>query len=265
MNKLNPILKWAGGKRQLLPELINRLPDKFNKYIEPFVGGGALFFYLAKANSIINDSNPELINLYKEVSRNYKKIIVSLKNYKNTKEFFYKVRNTIPSNNLDAACRMIYLNRTCFNGLYRVNRKGQFNVPFGNYKSPKFIDEKNLEKASELLKKTKIYNKNYTSILDKYASKGDLIFLDPPYLPISKFSDFKRYTKEQFYLEDHKILSKYYDKLSKKGCFVILTNSNSKSIIELYKNYNIKVCNTKRNINSFAKKRTGQDIIVTNF
>jgi len=262
---LKPILKWAGGKRQLIDHIIKKFPKSYNKFIEPFIGGGALFFYLNNNNSIISDINEELINLYKQISKNPKKIILKIKTYKNTKDNFYNIRKSIPKNNFDRACRTIYLNKTCFNGLYRVNKKGEFNVPFGNYKNINFFDEGNLIKISKLLKKTKIIHDSYEMVLKKYARKNDLIFLDPPYLPISKYSDFKRYNKEQFYLEDHKKLANLYKELDKKGCYLILTNSNSDEIINLYKNYKIDVHNTKRNINSIGNKRVGKDIIVTNF
>ena len=149
---------------------------------------------------------------------------------------------------MDRACRTIYLNKTCFNGLYRVNKKGEFNVPYGNYKNVSFFDEKNLMEISKLLKQSKIIHGSYEMILKKYAKKDDLIFLDPPYLPISKYSDFKRYNKEQFYFEDHINLSNLYKELDQKGCHLILTNSNSEKIIDLYKNYKISIYKTKRNI-----------------
>jgi len=149
--------------------------------------------------------------------------------------------------------------------LYRVNKKGEFNVPYGNYKNVSFFDEENLIEISKLLKQTKIIHESYEAILKKYAKKDDLIFLDPPYLPISKSSDFKRYNKEQFYFEDHENLANLYKELDKKGCFLILTNSNSDRVIDLYKNYNISIYSTKRNINRDGNKRVGKDIIVTNF
>ena len=150
---LKPILKWAGGKRQILSGLASCIPEKYNNYIEPFVGGGALFFFLNKNNSIISDTNDELINLYKQIAKNPKKILKKLKKYKNTKIFFYAVRKKVPNNSIDKACRTIFLNRTCFNGLYRVNKKGEFNVPYSNNKSIKFTDENNLLKTYQLLKK----------------------------------------------------------------------------------------------------------------
>lgn len=249
----------------MLPGLIKYLPKNFNNYIEPFIGGGALFFFLNKNNSIISDTNDELINLYKEVARNPKKILKKLKEYKNTKKYFYTVRKEVPNNPTERACRTIFLNRTCFNGLYRVNKKGEFNVPYADNGSTKLTDGNNLLKTSQLLKKTILLNLSYDLVLKKYAKKNDLIFLDPPYLPVSKFSDFKRYTKEQFHLEDHKKLASIYEKLHEKGCYLILTNSNSPEILKLYKKFNIKILNTKRNINAKGNLRTGKDIIVTNY
>lgn len=262
---IKPILKWAGGKRQLLPQLKECIPSNYKKYIEPFIGGGALFFDLNIKNSIISDTNNELTNLYSQIASNPAGIIKKLKEYKNTRNFFYDVRQQKPDSKLDRACRTIYLNRTCFNGLYRVNKKGEFNVPYAANKNVTFVDESNLLKASVLLKKTKILNMSFDLVIKKYATKGDLIFLDPPYLPVSEFSDFKRYTKEQFRLDDHIKLAKLYKELSKKGCYLILTNSSSPKILDLYKEFNIKIFNTKRNINSKGDKRSGQDIIVTNY
>jgi DNA adenine methylase len=262
---LKPVLKWAGGKRQLIDHIVKKFPKSYNKFIEPFIGGGALFFYLNKKNSIISDINEELINLYKQISKNPKKIISRIKNYKNTKDDFYNTRKSVPRNDLDRACRTIYLNKTCFNGLYRVNQKGEFNVPYGNYKNVNFFDEKNLIEISKLLKQTQIIHGSYETILKKFAMKKDLIFLDPPYLPISKNSDFKRYNKEQFYFDDHKNLANLYKELDRRGCYLILTNSNSERIIDLYKNYKISIYSTKRNINNVGNKRVGKDIIVTNF
>jgi len=262
---INPILKWAGGKRQLIPELKKYIPNKFNKYIEPFFGGGALFFHLAYDNSIINDNNPEIINLYQEISKRPKLIIEELEKYKNNEKFFYALRNSSPKTSIKKAARTIFLNRTCFNGLYRVNKKGQFNVPYGKSQNVNFIDKKNLLLASKILKKTKIYNLDYKLIMQKFCKKKDFVFLDPPYLPISKYSDFKRYTKEQFHLNDHIELSENYKELDKKGCYLILTNSNNEIINKLYREYKIRIIKTKRNINSNGLKRTGEDIIITNF
>ena len=260
-----PILKWAGGKTQLLKELIPKVPDTYGKYIEPFFGGGALFFALCPENAVIADSNPELINMYQQVAESVEEVIAHLRKYNNSSEEFYSVRaldwRDLPA--IDAAARTIYLNKTCFNGLYRVNRKGQFNVPFGKYKNPNICDEDTLRRASELLKKATIVCGDYKQVLSEYACEGDFVFLDPPYLPISEYSDFKRYTKEQFYEEDHIELARTIEHLHETGCYSILTNSNHPLVHELYAKYPIEVIPTKRYISSSANSRRGEDVIVT--
>lgn len=264
VKKAKPILKWAGGKGQMLKVLEPKMPFEFNNYIEPFVGGGALFFDVAPKNAILADSNIELINLYKVVASNVEELIQSLKKYKYDKEMYYKVRAQIPEkmDNVDRAARMIYLNRTGFNGLYRVNKQGRFNVPFGRYKNPKILDEDNLRATSKLLKKATIIHDDYLNVLNEFAQPGDFIFLDPPYMPISEYSDFKRYTKEQFNEEDQKKLADEVMRLYNMGCYVMMTNSNHPLIHELYSNYNIQVFDTKRMINSKSDKRKGQDVVV---
>jgi len=262
---LKPILKWAGGKTQLLDELFLKIPNKYGKYIEPFIGGGALFFSLHPENAIIADSNPELINLYNVIAHNVQDLIRKLKNYQNTEEFFYYTRSQkweeLPF--IDAAARTLFLNKTCYNGLYRVNRNGQFNVPYGKYKNPKIFDEKEILLASELLKRTKIICSDYKTVLREYASPNDFIYLDPPYLPISEYADFKRYTKEQFYEEDHHELSKEIYRLHEIGCHIVLTNSNHPLVHEQYKFFNIEVIKTNRYISSNPKKRKGEDLIIS--
>ena len=239
--KCKPILKWAGGKTQMLDSILPRFPNYYGKYIEPFFGGGAVFFALQPENAVIADSNPELINLYRTVADDVDAVIVELKKFENTEEMFYEVRSqdreTLSS--VEAAARTIYLNKTCFNGLYRVNKKGHFNVPFGKYKNPKILDEDNLRVASILLSKAKIVCSDYLDVLENFACPNDLIFLDPPYVPISEYADFKRYTKEQFYLEDHENLAKAYKALSDKGCHVFLTNSNHSIVENLYHGFKL--------------------------
>ena len=260
-----PIMKWAGGKTQMLSDIMPKIPKKYGKYIEPFIGGGALFFALNPDKAIIADRNPELINMYQQVADNVETVISYLKKYKNTKEDFYEVRSLdwLKLKKEEAAARMIYLNKTCFNGLYRVNKKGQFNVPFGKYKAPNFCDEEVLYAASDVLKKATIECGDYLSVLKKYAEPGDFIFLDPPYLPISEYSDFKRYTKEQFYEEDHVELAKMVKTLHERGCHVILTNSNHPLVHELYAPFTIDVIQTKRHISCNGSTRKGEDVIVT--
>lgn len=262
--KAKPVLKWAGGKTQILDVLTSNKPAKFNKYIEPFIGGGALFFELSPENAIISDSNPELINLYKVIAEDVDGLIAKLKEMKNEEEFYYMIRATNPEtlSNVEKAARTLYLNRTCFNGLYRVNKKGEFNVPFGKYKNPKICDEHNLHAVSKVLKNATIVNSDYKDVLREYAEPGDFIFLDPPYIPISQYSDFKRYTKEQFREEDQKELANEVKRLRDIGCNVLLTNSNHPLVHELYEEFEISIHQTKRNINSNASKRTGEDVLV---
>ena len=262
--KAKPILKWAGGKTQMLGDIMPKIPENYGKYIEPFIGGGALFFALNSNQSIIADSNPELINMYQQIANNVEKVIEYLHQYRNTKEDFYSVRehDWRSLSKAEAAARTIYLNKTCYNGLYRVNKKGQFNVPFGNYKAPKLCDEEALYAASEALKRATIVCGDYQFVLKEYAKPGDFVFLDPPYLPISEYSDFKRYTKEQFYEEDHVELAKEVLRLHELGCHVILTNSNHPLVHELYAKYSIEVIQTKRYISSNGSRRKGEDVIV---
>lgn len=260
-----PILKWAGGKTQMLSELIPKVPASYGRYIEPFFGGGAMFFALQPENAVIADSNPELINMYRQVASNVEDVIKYLRTYENTSEMFYAVRSlewtALPK--AEAAARTIYLNRTCFNGLYRVNKQGRFNVPFGRYKNPKICDEEGLRVASEVLKKAEILCGDYILVLEHYAQPGDFVFLDPPYLPISEYSDFKRYTKEQFYEEDHIELAKMVMTLHERGCHIILTNSNHPLVHELYAPFTIEVIQTKRHISCNGSTRKGEDVIVT--
>ena len=260
-----PILKWAGGKTQMLGDLFPKVPTSYGRYIEPFFGGGAMFFALQPENAVIADSNPELINMYREVADHVENVIQCLKRYENTSEMFYAVRSQewtiLPK--AEAAARTIFLNKTCFNGLYRVNKQGQFNVPYGKYKKPKICDEDGLKAASVALKKADILCEDYLLVLEHYAQPGDFIFLDPPYLPISEYADFKRYTKEQFYEEDHVELAKMIMSLRERGCHVILTNSNHPLVHELYAPFNIDIIQTKRHISCNGNTRKGEDVIVT--
>lgn len=263
--RVKPILKWAGGKTQMLNTILPKVPLSYGRYIEPFFGGGALFFALQPKTSIIADSNPELINMYQQVADSVDKVVCYLKQYENSKEMFYSIRaldwRDLPKS--EAAARTIYLNKTCFNGLYRVNKNGQFNVPFGKYKQPRICDETTLYIASNILKKAQIVCGDYLSVLNQYARPNDFIFLDPPYLPVSEYSDFKRYTKEQFYEEDHVELAKEIIRLHELNCHVILTNSNHPLVHELYSQFNIEIVQTKRYISCSGNNRTGEDVIIT--
>lgn len=262
--RCKPILKWAGGKTQLLDDLLPHVPQKYGRYIEPFFGGGALFFALKPIHSIIADSNPELINMYQRIAKDVDGVITKLLTYENDEEMYYEVRaqdwTALPQT--EAAARTLYLNHTCFNGLYRVNRKGEFNTPFGRYKNPKICDEDALRKASTLLRSAVIVCGDYSEVLDRYAESGDFVFLDPPYVPVSQYSDFKRYTKEQFDDNDHRRLAQKVADLRDRGCHVLLTNSNHPLVTELYGDYKMTVVQTKRHVSCNGKTRRGEDVIV---
>lgn len=262
-NSTKPFLKWAGGKTQLLPAIENLIPQ-YNSYIEPFLGGGALFFHLQPAKAILADSNPELINCYEVVKSDVKKMMSTLEKYENEKEFFYKIRsqNLNKLNDIQRAARFYYLNRTCFNGLYRVNKKGEFNVPFGRNNLKSIYDKERLLKASKALQNAKLICDDYKAVIRKYAQEGDFVFLDPPYVPVSEYGDFQRYTKEFFYDEDHLEVRDEFNRLIRIGAKVLLTNSNSPFVNELYKGHTISVFDTKRMINSMPSNRIGQDVII---
>jgi len=259
-----PLMKWAGGKTQLLPQLVAAVPPAYGRYIEPFVGGGALFFHLRPAEAVVADSNGELISMYRAVADDPDAVFESLQLMKNTEEFFYEIRSrdwsTLPAT--EAAARMLFLNRACFNGLYRVNRKGEFNVPFGRYTRLSLPDLGHLRTAARVLRSAEIVEGDYLAVLSRYAPPGDLVFLDPPYVPVGVDSDFKRYTKEQFSEDDHRRLATEVHRLVDLGCNVLLTNANHPLVHELYKGFQAEVIPTKRFINSNGKGRTGEDVLI---
>lgn len=263
---VRPILKWAGGKRQMLDRLIPLAPDRYGTYIEPFVGGGALFFALRPTHAIISDSNPELINMYVQVRDRVGEVIRLLNKFHNTRDEFLEIR-ALDWTVLDpalAAARMIYLNRTCFNGLYRVNRQGRFNVAFAGYKHPTICDEPALAAASQALQEATIVCDDYANILDRHAKPGDFVFLDPPYVPSGKTADFTGYTKDRFGQADQQALARLFTRLDHAGCRLLLTNSNTPLAQRLYAGYGQSVVPVKRSISRNPATRRGEDLIVNN-
>ncbi|KFI64219.1 Dam family site-specific DNA-(adenine-N6)-methyltransferase [Bifidobacterium cuniculi] len=265
--RAKPILKWAGGKTQMLGTLLPLVPQQYGTYIEPFFGGGALFFALCPNNAVIADSNPELVNLYVQVRDHVDDVIEALSQYRNDKELFLSTRalDWQAMSPIEAAARTLFLNKTCFNGLYRVNRKGQFNTPFGSYKNPTICDPAALREASGALSHAVIECGDYLTILKKHAKPGDFIFLDPPYIPVSKYADFKRYTKEQFGIGDHSKLAIEFMRLYSMGCQVVLTNSNHPLVHELYSSFKIQVIPTRRSVSCKTSSRGGEDVVVSAF
>lgn len=273
MSDLNikPFVKWAGGKNQLINHIFERIPSSYNRYYEPFIGGGALLFALKPNESIINDINTQLITVYRCIKDNPKELIQRLNVLESEKEDFkkdyYEKReeyNSLISNNINnlrLAALFIYLNKRCFNGLYRVNSKGLFNVPY-NGASKNIFSEANIENISKYLKKVEIRNMDFEESV-KDAKEGDLIFFDSPYAPLNPTS-FEAYTKMGFSEEDHIRLAKLFKSLSDKGCYCILTNHNVDLINKLYEEYKIDVITVRRAINSNATNRKGEEVIITN-
>ncbi len=282
-NKAKPFVKWVGGKRQLLKQF-KKLglypPGGFdplkNTYFEPFVGGGAVFLDLLPQKAILSDMNLELVTTYNVIKNDLDKLIKKLKEHqrKNNKTYFLKTRaqNLNRLSDVSIAARFIYLNRTCFNGLYRVNLSGGFNVPFGKYKNPLIVDENNLQKISKVLQGVKVKHQDYKETV-KNAKKGDFLYFDPPYAPLSPTSSFTSYTKDGFGEQQQIELRDTFYKLHKKGCYVMLSNSNSEFINKIYgeltKNSSkIKIhkLGASRMINSNAKKRGKiKEVLVINY
>ena len=272
---LKPFLKWAGGKRQLLGEIIERIPHTFENYIEPFLGGGAVLFALQPKRALINDINASLIHTYKTIAYEPQQFITEIKELDSRiaeggKEYYYFIRELYNGKlmreefDLELAALFVFLNKHCFNGLYRVNAKGLFNVPYNNSKKAS-IDEEVIFEVSKYLKDLTICLGDFEDAC-KTAKEGDFIFLDSPYAPLNP-SSFESYTKEGFDMESHVRLSKLFDKLTQKGCYCMLTNHNTEFINDLYgdKGYKMDVVSVKRMINSDASKRTGEEIIICNY
>ena len=260
-----PVLKWAGGKQQLLPQLLSRVPKTYGRYIEPFFGGGALFFALAPERAVISDSNAEIINLYKQLAKDAGAVIAAMDGHTYDETHFYGVRaqdfdDLTP---IEAAARTLYLNRSYFNGLYRVNRQGAFNVPFGRYDNPRLCDAAGLEAAGRALAAAEILCADYHDVLVAQAKPGDFVYLDPPYLPAGGYADFKRYTKEQLREADHRVLAEEVRRLADLGCHVLLSNAKHPLVWELYGEFDIEVVPARRNISSRAATRRGEEVIVT--
>lgn len=275
-NKLiQPFLKWAGGKRYLLPEIDKRVPSH-NTYHEPFVGGGAVLFFLQSNKSYVNDVNIEVINVYRVIKDNLNDLLKELKNHakKNSSEYFYTVRDYDRDfkkfqtlNDIQKAARIIYLNKTCFNGLFRVNSQGQFNAPYGKYKNPNIVNEDVLKAVNKFLNNTDVqFSTGSFEKSIKKIKKGDFVYLDPPYDPISDTSSFTGYSLDGFTRADQEKLKKYCDEIHKKGAKFLLSNSATNFIQDLYKKYTIEFVDVPRSINSNGSKRGKvKEVLVRNY
>jgi len=278
LNMCRPFVKWAGGKRQLVEELKHSAPPGYKRFIEPFIGGGALFFALKPKNAYISDINEELINIYQVVRDDVEALINGLKTHEqrylkgNAQEYFYTVRNADRQaeyagwNKTEKAARLIFLNKTCFNGLFRMNSRKQFNTPFGFYANPAIVDEPNLRSCSKVLEKTEIAAAGFEHVVE-ISRKGDFVYLDPPYAPLSATASFTAYNGEEFSLNMQKKLRDVCNQLDGKGVRWMLSNSHTDFVLDLYKDrYHIRKVEAARAINCKAERRGKvPEVIVTNY
>lgn len=270
-----PFVKWAGGKRQLLPQIKERMPERYHDYYEPFVGGGAVVFDVLPANALINDSNKALINTYRQICNAPEGFLKAVKNldegmWEDGKKYYYSLREHYNDKlmkaeyDVELAALFVFINKHCFNGLYRVNGKGLFNVPYNGSRRSS-VDESVILEISKYLQGVTIIDGDFEKACQE-AKEGDFVFIDSPYAPLNPTS-FESYTKEGFDIESHKRLAKFYDELTARGCYCMLTNHNTELINKLYgnKGYKIDVVSVKRMINSDASNRVGEEVIICNY
>ena len=273
--KLQPFTKWTVGKRQLIPTIKEFMPVKFNRYFEPFIGRGALFFELCPKNAYINDFNEELINSYKVIKENPLELILLLEEHKNnnSKEYYLDIRAADRDgrlermSNVERAARILYMLRVNFNGLYRVNSKNQFNVPYGKYKNPKIVNPDLINSISNYLNNNniRILNGDFEKALEDVCG-GDFVYFDPPYIPISATSAFTSYTSEGFTYEDQVRLRDTFKMLDERGAYLMLSNSSSPLVEELYADFNIHFVEANRmNGAKLSSRGIISEIIVTNY
>ena len=274
-SSIAPFVKWAGGKRQLIPQIRERMPEQFNNYYEPFVGGGAVIFELLPENAVINDINRALINAYQIICEDPQAFLLEINRldtemWEDGKAYYYSLREHYNDKlmkgefDVELAALFVFINKHCFNGLYRVNGKGLFNVPYNNSRRSS-VDEKSIVEISEFLKDVTIISGDFEAACEG-AGAGDFVFIDSPYAPLNPTS-FESYTKEGFDIESHRRLANLFDELTARGCYCMLTNHNTELIHELYgnKGYTIDVVSVKRMINSDASNRVGEEVIICNY
>ena len=265
-----PFCKWVGGKRQVMKVLLPNIPETYEYYYEPFLGGGSVLFNVCPKKATVSDINLELVNTFQIIKTNVHELVEDLKSHLNDSEYYYTIRSldlksTSP---LKRASRFIYLNKTCYNGLYRENKKGLFNAAFGRYESPKIVDEINLLAVSKFLNENEITINccDYRETCS-LAKEGDFVYLDPPYHPMSNTANFTKYTKNDFGKESQEDLFKEYKRLNDLGCKVLMSNSNSDFILDSYKNFTIIEVSVTRKINIDITKR-GQrkaEVLIKNY
>lgn len=270
-----PFIKWAGGKSQILPWIEKILPDRFGNYFEPFIGGGAVFFKLTSlgflARSILCDANPHLVAAYRVVRDDPMGLIHRLEELKgrHSDEHFYQVRNRYnheQMSDLEMAALLIYLNKTCYNGLYRVNSHGHFNVPVGRYVNPGVYDANQINACSAALRHAEIECGDFESILGAVAH-GDFVYFDPPYVPLTKTANFTAYARDDFTFDDQIRLSNVFKRLSEKGAKVLLSNHSTPELVALYEGFDITTVSARRMINTKAALRMDlvDEVLIKNY
>lgn len=277
--RAKPFLKWAGGKQQLLAQFEAHFPPQFERYVEPFIGGGAVFFHLWNTRRLPNavhaflfDTNEELITTYRVVKSDVERLIDLLQKHqrKHCKDYYYQVRHwdreDVEWTDAARAARMIYLNKTCYNGLYRVNRQGQFNVPIGSYQHPRIFDDATLRTTSVSLRHAHLEVRDFRRVVE-FAQAGDFVYFDPPYHPMSSTSSFTNYTASSFGDADQRDLADVFRALDRKGCFCMLSNSSTDLIHQLYTDdFRVETVTANRNINSNGRRRGSiQEVVVLNY
>lgn len=277
VKKAKPFLKWVGGKGQLLTQFQSLFPKKYNSYFEPFIGGGAVFFSINPQKAHINDINKTLVQTYTHIKNDVEKLIKSLaklekeflaKDTEARKEFYYSIRekyNSLSHEDFKKSLYFLFFNKTAFNGVYRENSKGGFNVPMGSYKNPKIVDEENLREVSKMLSNTKITSGSFVDAV-KNAKAGDFVYFDPPYHPLSETSSFTSYSKDSFSKDDQIKLQDLFVELDKRGVYVMLSNSSAPFIQEIYSGYKQIPVYASRMINSKADKRGKiSEVVIINY
>ena len=259
--EVKPFLKWVGGKRQLLPELRRYMPSQFKRYFEPFMGGAALFFATRPCDAHLSDVNDELVNGYLCVRDKPEAVIAALRLHHYDKDYYYHIRNLDRDKtaygklaDVERAARLLFLNRAGFNGMYRVNSKGEFNVPFGRYTNPNIVNEIGIMAASRALQNVSITCQSYRHV-EKTAQKGDFVYFDPPYMPLSKTAHFTRYAQDDFGYEDQQQLAQTCKILHERGVYVVASNAYHEAILDLYSGFEIIEIKARRSINSKADGR----------
>ena len=269
-----PVVKWVGGKRQLLDQIIPLLPKRFTSYCEPFLGGGAVLFFLQPNTAAVNDLNGDLILLYEVIREDVDALIASLRTHENTQEHFYAVRDLDRDreaydalSRVEKASRLLYMNKTCYNGLFRVNNSGEFNSPYGHYKRPNIVNEPVLRAVSRYLNTNEIelYNEDFALTLER-VPKGGFVYLDPPYDPVSDTASFTGYNRGGFDRDEQVRLKECCDRLTQRDVKFLLSNSATPFIRELYADYKITLVRARRAINSDGNKRGAiQEVLIRNY